>query len=302
MNTFLKKITKDIIYYLLFFLVLQFFISLRIQNISINGHDNLDQVHSKANLIFLGSSRCLTSFDPAIFKTQGLNSVNLGLHGNGSIEFVKYRYLNYIATTHNTPKYAIVTIDPFTTIEKNGSIMKDRFARYCFNANPKDSGILNYFGFTKLEKVLPVYAILKYRKIWDIIFLNNKSTWEKIGMETSEETICSKTNYNLNPGHRGISQDHQLISKLKSLNRLFLSHGTQILIVQIPIYKNSAIHKFNRTKQICSEASVPFLNFCNSEYNDDCTIFADLIHLNKKGAQLISQKCALKIHNSNQLN
>ncbi len=285
-------------------MILQLLISIRIKGKSINGQDNLDQIIDvNADVISIGSSRCLTSFTPSIFEGKGLTMSNLGLHGHSSLTFVDIRFEDYLSRNKIAPKFILINVDAFITVKKEHKMfMKDRFARYAFLPKSKDLKMLNYFGFNWSERYIPAYALLKYRKLWDALFLNNQSSWLTIGMETESNSICDRENKS--PGEeikkaiRSEKIDIDLTLELSRLNVKYKNLGITLIAIQVPVFESIYNNRFKATKKICQDAGVPFIDLAVEQYNKDCSLFKDLNHLNTKGARLISDSVARYIQSN----
>jgi hypothetical protein len=282
----------------LFLVTIQIVISFRINGISINGQDNLEQLEAlNADVISIGSSRCLTSFMPRAFEKNGINICNLGLHGHSSLTFVEMRFNDYNFRNEESPQVVILNVDAFVSVKKEHKMfMKDRFARYAFFPETKDLKMLDYFGFNWSERFIPAFAMLKYRKIWDAIFLNNQSQWLTIGMETEAKSICNVENKFTDEAIKNVIRakncDNSLMKELSRLNIKFKKMGITLLAVQVPIFETIYNNRFAATQKICQVAGVPFIDFAIERYNKDCSLFKDMNHLNTKGARVISDSVA----------
>jgi hypothetical protein len=294
MAIFLRKLGFLTILLLGYLAVLQIIISIRVNGKTINGQDNLEQCHNKnADIVFLGNSRCITTFMPSIFNAKGLKAVNLGLHGHPSVRFAKLRLENYIKRNSVNPKVVIINLDAFSAVYNEPSlIMKDRFARYAFLPEKMNRELLTYFNFNFLDTYVPSFALLKYRKIWDALLLNNVSQWPEIGMETETTEICSSLNKlksrALMKEYRNKKMDPTLIKELDEFNKELASKQIQLIAVQVPVYETIYNSRFIDTRQICDRSSTTFIDFAIPKFNSDCSIFKDLNHMNTKGARIIS--------------
>ena len=255
MIQFFKRFTVFSIILTITLFTLQIIVSNIIDNKSINGQDNLDQTTGKkSEVLFFGSSRILASINPKILLDARVKSENLGSSGQG-IRFAIARYRNYLAKNHKSPKIIVCSMEPL--FESGDSrFEKDRFARYCWNANPNDTPILNYFKFNWCERNIPLYALLKYRKIWDCIFLNNRSSWLKEGMEIpSSNSLCATSpkrfdfntiKYNLN----------QIETQIQIFKNLAETNSAKLIFIQLPFYRypiDSPNNQFELTEHICKK-------------------------------------------------
>jgi hypothetical protein len=298
MKIFFRKICFLFIIYGCYLLALQLLISWRISGKSINGQDNLEQCANRnADVVFVGNSRCITSFMPKRFQNKGIKAINLGLHGHPSLSFVERRISDYLRRNRKQPKVICINFDVFSVSKKEQSIlMKDRFARYAFMPKKADLIMLDYFGFDWAERNIPAYALLKYRKLSDAMVLNNQSQWLSIGMETESKQICGneqiQSSKELKSIYRKKKDDILLMKELRALNINYKNMGITLLAVQVPVFESIYNNRFMATKKICQDAGVPFIDLAFEQYNNDCSLFKDLNHLNTKGARLISDSVA----------
>ena len=297
MRKFILNNLKIFILLFVYLTLLQLVISLRVYNKSINGQDNLNQIFNcNADVICVGNSRCITTFMPSVFKSRGISLVNLGLHGHPSLNYIDTRISDYLARNIKKPKLVLITIDVFTSSNDKSSNMKDRFARYAFLPNNIDMKIVNYFDFNLAEKYIPSYALLKYRKVWDALLLNNQSQWLKFGMETESSSICdNESTFSKNviiANYRDKKYDNFLSTQLLMLKNKYNKMGIELIAIQVPVFETVFNNRFNSTKIICKNANVNCIDLAINNFNRDCSLFKDLNHLNTKGAKIVSDSIA----------
>jgi len=277
--------------------VLQLIISIRINGQSVNGQDNLDQTSNiNADIIFIGNSRCITSINPGVFKNEGLNVVNLGLHGHPNMSYVVSRLNHYMRNNSKKPRIVLFNLDPYSCTGKS-NIMKDRFARYAFGNSRKYHELTDYFDFDNCEKYVPAYAILKYRKFFDCLFLNNRSTFLQLGFESNTGDLCSeKFSKNEINGHislyRKRSEDFDLKKEITQLQDFCNSHKIILIGFQLPVYHIIRTKNLDQTNHLADQLGLTFFDFGSLEHSNNCSLFKDKNHLNSKGADYFSAKIA----------
>jgi hypothetical protein len=298
MQALFRKICYLFIIIGCYLIAIQLLISWRISGVSINGQDNLEQsANRNVEIVFVGNSRCITSFMPKRYQVKGIEAINLGLHGHPSLSFVENRVSDYLKRNKKQPKVICINFDVFTVSKKQKSIlMKDRFARYAFMPREENLIMLDYFGFNWAERFIPAFALLKYRKLSDALFLNNQSQWLSIGMETESQQICDNlqihSSEEVKSNYRKKKDDDILISELRSLDIKFKKMGITLVAIQVPVFETIYNNRFKATEKICQVVGVPFIDLAIERYNNDCSLFKDLNHLNTKGARLISDSVA----------
>lgn len=122
MHRFIKKIVLFVFVCLAPLALIQAIVSYRIKDRILYVSDNLDQtVNINADLVFLGSSRCCSHFDPVFFDTTfHLKSANIGVDGHSELTMTIIRFKNYLSK-NKAPKFVIVNFDPLVDA---GSLQK----------------------------------------------------------------------------------------------------------------------------------------------------------------------------------
>jgi hypothetical protein len=272
--------------------VLQALISLRINGTTVRGHDNLELTsHIDADVVFLGSSRCLAHFNPNFFDSvYHLRSLNMGMDGHGEISMARIRLSTYLLT-NKAPRVAFFTFDPFTTAgsstQNRNFIHKDDFARYAFLPTKQDIRIVDYFGFGPCERYVPLYALFKYHLLSDALFLNNRDNWVQYGYERHLEdwdTTVYRISDTTKRAYFKASQADTIARSLDSLNNLCRQNNIQLLCIQTPVYKIIYDEtSFSLTKQICERLGIPFIDVDSEDIRDDFYSFYNSYHMNHNG-------------------
>lgn len=273
-------------------IVLQVVISFRIKGKTVRGHDNLEQTADlNANLVFLGSSRCWSHFDPVFFDSVfHLKCVNIGVDGHSEISMAIIRLNDYLSR-NKTPEYAIMSFDPFinpgSQTNNRNFVHKDDFARYAFLPNKKDQPIVNYFRFSFGEKYIPLYAIFKYKMLKDCITLKNTDNYMQYGYERHDEnwdTIASPVTDSTKKFYFDDSDIGDISKALGTLNRLCMKNHIKLICLQTPVYSSCYNElKFSTTRMICESNHIPFIDVNKEEIRNNIGFFYNSNHLNTKG-------------------
>jgi hypothetical protein len=295
---FLKKLAGFGIILLLVASVLQILIGLRIRNRSVTGHDNLDLANGGDNeLVFLGSSRCYTQFDPSLFeKALRIHAANLGVEGHSELPIHFLRLENYLAK-NAPPKIAVLNFDPLIfaagSFDSNGNFVgKDHFARYAFWPSAVNAPIVKYFGFNWFERNVPLYAILRYQLFLDCITLPYDKGWKthRYNYIDAEWDTLNQPVARQAEGIRrfffdtGAASTGRIAAQLASLDSLCRAHGIRLVCVQTPIYKAAYDPvRFSYPEKICSALHIPFFDLNNPALDDDVHNFYNIDHLNITG-------------------
>ena len=292
MNRFVNSIIQFALFSVFLVIFLQIIISLRIKGKTIRGHDNLEQTSNiNADLVFIGSSRCWTHFDPHFFDTTyKVKSVNIGVDGHSEISMAIIRLQDYLAR-NKTPKYVVYNFDPFvyagSFIDNDNFVHKNDFARYAFFPKKIDLPVVDYFKFDCYEKYVPLFAIFKYKLLLNSIFLNNIDTWDMYGYEKHFEiwdTISKPITDSMKKYYFKQSEIPFITNSLNRLKNLCYLNNIKLLCVQTPVYKiiqDSAA--FSETKRICNTLSLPFVDANKEFIRNEIKYFYNSNHLNQFG-------------------
>lgn len=272
--------------------LLQIIISFRINGKTVRGHDNLEQTSKiNADVVFIGSSRCLAHFDPIFFDTTyKLKSVNIGVDGHSEISMAIIRLKDYLSR-NKAPAFVIFSFDPFISAGSFSSntnfVHKNDFARYAFLPHKNDLPVVDYFKFDFYEKYIPLYALFKYKLLHDAISLNNTDNWSKYGYEMNN----SKWDTTMNPvkvimkNYFFKKNDVPVITeRLDSLKHLCFANDMKLLCIQTPVYKiiyDDSL--FLETKKMCSSLNIPFIDANKNYIRTDIKYFYNSNHINKLG-------------------
>lgn len=298
MKKFIKKIIGFAIFVIFIAVLFQTILSLKIKGETLNEIDNLEQTFGlNADLVFLGSSRCWVHFDPSFFdKTFKITSVNIGVDGHSEIAMAILRLKDYLSR-NIAPKYAILSFDPLMSvgsiIDNKNFVHKDYFARYSFLPNNKDLLFVNYFKFNFQEKYIPLYSIFKYKLLDDCIFIKNTTCYRRNVshlVDKEWDTIHNPITNELKKYYFTKNQINQIANSLNELNKLCIKKNIKLLCIQTPVYKKNYDYiAFKRTKSICRNLNIPFVDVNRKFLRNDIKYFYNATHLNKNGVKKMNQ-------------
>lgn len=297
MKQFLKNTAQFLLLLVGILFLVQIAVNYRIKGKTVTGYDTLE-VTSKvdADLVFLGSSRCWSHFDPRFFEENfHLKSVNIGMNGHSDIAASYLRLQDYLQR-NKSPKFAILNIDPFInvgSIEHNTKfVTKNDYSRYAFFPNKKDLLFVNYFNYDCYERYVPLYALFKYQLFFDCITLKNSNGFPE-GFELNDEkwdTIKYPIT-DFNKKYFFKQKEIPAISKaLIKFNKLCQKNNIRLICVQTPVYKSVYDETaFTTSKQICELLNIPIIDVNMAYIRNNTRYFYNAIHLNKKGVEEINK-------------
>jgi hypothetical protein len=293
-NSFL--LTIIILVYLLF---IQILVSFRIEDLTTTGQDNWEQTKNEnIDVVFLGNSRCIGSIVPSQFnRITHLKSINLGANGQDNFIFFEKRLNRFLINGNSKPKFVIIVCEPINSENKQFE-QKDRFARYAFNSTVKDTALLNYFEFDKLDKYIPSMALLRYKRLFDCLLLNNKSTFEKFGYSKFFGKMCHQniTDFQIDLVTRN---QFKYYKQLLKFNTWLKEKKIKLIAIQLPMLgMNKLKYQVFKNEKMVKKMGVSFINLFSKRLNN-CEYFSDRFHPNEVGATLFTKELAVQFNKKN---
>ena len=246
---------------------------LRIHNKLTDGRDHLSYFKNQKNtLIFVGNSRCTEHFDPFYFRDSlQIPALNLGVSGHGDFTMDMIELNNYIKT-NAAPKVVIANIDPLGTdtqavcINQNiNFIGKNYYARYAFFPDKNNIDLLDYFKFNTFERYLPLYALLRYKYIFECFNLQNGNQWLKVGYTPAQliwDSVKTQPTTNFNYiNNVYIKYIDKFKERLSTFNSFCQENKMKLVCIYSPLYYT--IYDKNVAKamnQMCHELNIGFIN------------------------------------------
>ncbi|MBT3519657.1 MAG: hypothetical protein HN480_00170, partial [Gammaproteobacteria bacterium] len=258
---FIKKVLFTVFLTFSTILILQLFLSISVKTKSIDRHDNLEITSNiNSELLFMGSSRCYSHFDPSFFKENfNLKSTNIGMDGHAELSMTYLRLVDYLKS-NTPPKYVILNFDPFTLAGDISNVSpvkynKDKFSKYAYLPFNDDWETVKHFGYNNLEKYVPLYAIFKYKKL--SLYFNNKYTgksrFERFGYGKNNATwdTINHPTHNQSINYYPLKLDPTGVKKaLSGLKDLCSSYEIKLICIQTPVYKSIFVGEiFNLPKK-----------------------------------------------------
>ena len=259
-----------------------------------------------ADLIINGSSKALVQVSPFILDSiLKSNSYNLGLDGTSFIP-QKLQYDLFRKYNHK-PELVIQIVSHSTLVKSQALSGAVKFAPYLDNTEVEDV-TRRYVSFSNYDYLLP---LIKYsgdpsaivNGILNFIGLDAKKdsrykgylekdvawdySFEKF-IETNENGIL------IHLDSTSIDLFEKYIAKCKE-------DRVNIVLVYPPTYFESQNYIVNLTdiiayyNNVSTEYQVPFLNYSKNEISFLKKYFYNSQHLNKKGAELFSERLALDL-------
>ncbi|CDF78211.1 hypothetical protein BN863_4990 [Formosa agariphila KMM 3901] len=295
MGLFLKKVFVYLVVLVLFTISIQALISYRISGVNVSGNDNLELYKGfNADIVFLGSSRARSHFDPKFFaKEYNLKGLNLGMQSRNELTLYLSRLKDYLSFNH-APKFIIINLDPHTNgnpidldKEKDGKaiINKNNFSKYSFIPFNTNWKTIEFYNYNNFEKYVPLFSLFKYNQIKSYLFLNESNFekngyYKRTGVFNSSETEILR----LKKGYEEIHDSKNTKLALEEFSKYCKELDIDIIAIQTPVINEIYSEVgFNQCQVMCKELNIPIINTNVDYIITNTNNFEDGYHLNRNG-------------------
>ena len=246
-----------------------------------------------ADLVIMGASRAWVQYNPAILDSiLHISTYNMGIDGSPlNRQICKYNIFNYYQ--QKQPDYIIINIDYFA-LEWRDGYQREQFFPYIMKSYPRNE-IRKVEPFSKLEMYVPLYRYVKQQGI-AYYFIDNKTEVLFKGY-AGQDMEWDPTAFNkIDSFH--FSSDERTIKMFEKFLEDRKVEGIKILFCYAPVYegftkKIDNQKEMNDTYQkIADRYEIPILDYTYDAMCSDTTLFYNAMHLNKKGAEMFSEKLA----------
>lgn len=257
---------------------------------------------SEFNLLFIGSSRAETHFNPYIFDSiTGLNSYNIGV--TGATPRIAYAVLKAYCSKSKFPKYLVFDID-FHFLKYNIDTIR-HFPRYFpFLENEE---LLNQF-----QKIDTRFKMFKYNPLYSLPYSNTRllsaSLHGWLGISGKYDSCYYKGFF------KQVFSDSLISSKtdnyysfihvkeracLDSIILFAQKNKMNLLLTTSPMFKGGEPQLLNKKqmvdqlKNIAKINKLNYVDFSFCDFSETPSCFSDNYHMNYKGTGLFSKKFGL---------
>lgn len=249
------------------------------------------------DVLFLGSSRAETHFDPKIFDSiTGHNSYNLG--ATGATPRIVYGILKAYCYKSKLPKYLVFDID-WHYLRKRTDTVK-HFMRYF----PYLENEVLLDQFSKIDHRFPMFKYnalysLPYSK-WRLLAASSNGWLGKTGKYDSlyykgflkMVFIDSLKPIPIRRSHAFINRTERMY--LDSIILFSRSNNIQLLMVTSPMFAGGLVENSNKNniikqlKNIAKIGGSHYEDLSSSWFSSQKACFADYYHMTAKGARLFT--------------
>ncbi|MGM9860375.1 MAG: hypothetical protein ACI31C_06435 [Muribaculaceae bacterium] len=282
----MKRLIKKLSIFALIFVVLDFVIGAILASVeerATGGNTYRNDFivnHTDADVILLGSSRCIHHYDPRIITDSlGLSCYNAGYDGNGIL--MMYPYFKMLTSRYH-PRLVIYDVNSF-------DIAQDDYSRYlkwlrAYHNVPCVDSVINDINPTERYKL----ACHTYR-FNDLVLTLLTDAFHPIhsdilGYRPLEGSLGIVPKQNIN--HTPLSLAPLKREYLTKLITDCRSMGIKLIFLVSPAYTGYGNpQEFVALADLCQQYDVPFFSFLDTPgISDDRSLFVDTQHLNATGA------------------
>lgn len=237
-------------------------------------------------VIIFGSSKARVGYDPAVFKEKvKMETYNAGFDG----KIIRYHLAMFqLMLMHHTPATIILDItdkDIWDFTDDDPGLKDLTSLNPYFGINPVVDSML--FEISKTERIKLISKCYRYNNQFTNLLVAGDDLINGYSSSTSKLTIKQRPQSdriydNLNTNNLSILEKFIMLCK---------ERGVQIYIVISPVYVISDASVFAPVKNLAASYSIPCFDFYqDKDFTEHPELFADLTHLNGKGAQILSAK------------
>lgn len=256
------------------------------------------------DLVFIGASSCWVSYNPVVFDTiLGISTYNLGIDGHNWYPCQPLRYDTYMRYAEKKPKYIIINIDMgIFGIMDEPMYEREQFFPYFWLDDSLVTQVRDMKNISFMDRYCPMWRYIGYRK-W--IETGVASSFGKKHFE--EDGVYKGHKGNEYPWDRASLNTMDSVpiayypAYADSLLQFISQHradGQEVVLVMSPVY-HELQERFTNREEMCTRydsiakvAGVELINYWSHPMVQDSTYFYNSTHLNKRGANLISERLA----------
>lgn len=270
-----------------------------------NAYQFRELLHSTepADVITLGSSTAVHGYVPAILQTLSgshcdfKRTFNFGYIGAQPPFYLQWYRLLFKHYYH-PPALVIVSLDWFSAGANHGDPQREQVAL------TQDSRYLPWAVLSKLfwqadahGKTMLLMNMVRIMHAGPDVryFFIPRNDPAMAGYDRGYAPLDGTIDLT-QEGDREFSVNDSFLHDLSSLLDEIRSHGSQAILVQMPVYNPETIHNIQESRVFADMAdshNIPYLDYNGdqiSSLNSQTSLFADWSHLNRKGSEVFTEK------------
>jgi hypothetical protein len=253
-----------------------------------------------SDLVVYGSSRAWLHLNPILIeKKLDITAYNIGIDGhNFWLQYLRHKTL----LKHNKkPRYIILSVGPFTLQKREDLFNSNQFLPYMLLNKDIFDFTKSYNGFSLLDYIIP---LKRYSGNLKVLFKSINNSFENhIGQSRIKGFMGADRQWTedlenakkRNPVYT-VKFDRSTLDLFNDFMQECNELDIKVIMVYTPEYIEGQNYVVNRTEVIAKYQSisknyeVPFLDYSNDTMSYVKDYFYNTLHLNKKGANLFTQK------------
>ncbi len=261
-----------------------------------------DSIHS--NVLIMGSSRAYVHFNPAVIDTVlHVNSYNLGMNGRpADAQIMKY----HIYRQHGNPAPKVILYEvSHGTMQKSNGYERDQFVPYL----PLDKHLWKLCHeqehFSWPDRLIPCWRYLGRRELMrKLLALPSSASKEyDASLYKGFHGFDKKWDGNALKKQASVTytKDSTILRQFQEFLTECRQEGVQVILIVSPFYiggtkkMSDYAGMHNMFEGIAQKNGIPLLDYTYDALSLDTTYFYNTMHLNKKGANIFSEKVAQAI-------
>ena len=259
-----------------------------------------------SDVLIYGNSRAWQHISPKILGNKiSLKFYNLGIDGsNFGLQLLRH---NELLKYNKKPKVIIQTIDVFTFEKHTNLYNSDQFLPYMLWNTGLEKKILDYKGFHFLDFKIPMLRFYgntsAINTVYDLFDGKEENPIQRI---RGYQGLTYPTNIDLKQLEKirySVNLDTSLVELFNQFLKKCKNDTINVILVYTPefIEGQKCIQNrgeiINLYSKICKKHNIPFYDYSNDSISHNPKLFYNSMHLNKKGAEIFSNKLAIKIKN-----
>ena len=307
MKRFLRDIGLFIVLILVIAVIGDVIVSHGLRKTTIRQYAVWNDIYNGTNLdndlVFIGASSCWAGFNPCVLDTMlGISAYNLGIDGHPWLPCQPLRYNTYMRYAKKKPNVVVIVFDEGSFDKTGQPYEREQFFPFIWIDDSLVTKVSDCMELTFMDRYCPMWRYIGYREEIEhgIVSFFGKQSFENDGLYKGHRG----NEYDWDRASLNILDSVQLPFDTDAANSIvqFImdrkAEGQTVVLVKVPIYHELQERFTNRTEMcvqyesVAKEAEVTLLDYWDHPIVQDSIYFYNSTHLNKRGANLISEKLA----------
>lgn len=256
-----------------------------------------------ADLVIMGASRGMVQYNPAILDSiLHINTYNISVDGSAlNRQILRYEIFNHFQ--QKKPKCIIVNIDCLNTLDWTYGYEREQFFPYLSESFFRKE-VRKVEPFSIAELYVPLYRYTTYKGLAGLLKESSEIYEDVYKGYRGEEREWDGTEFDKIKTYH-FRYDTLTLRMFDEFLAARNAEGIQMVFCYAPVYigltqKVDNIQEvYNLYQELSDKYNIPILDYNYLDLSMDTTWFYNATHLNKKGADLFSERLAQDIDSLN---